>query len=197
VGQNELNGGYCMATFYLIRHGQPDYKPCDERGYIGHGRDLSSLSQEGISQVLATAQDPRLINADIIVSSPYTRAMQTAAIISQKTNIDIVVEMDLHEWMPDLTFQYRVFEECLELTYDFNNNKGVYPNGESRRWESLDSLRSRVKKVADKYAHYNKVIIVCHGMVIRTLTYAEEIAPGEIIECHYEIGKVDEPYSFA
>lgn len=52
------------------------------------------------------------------VSSPYTRALQTAAIISQKTNIDITVEMDLHEWMPDLTFQYHVFEECLELTYN-------------------------------------------------------------------------------
>jgi hypothetical protein len=33
--------------------------------------------------------------------------------------------------------------------------------------------------------------MVCHGMVIRTLTYAEKIAPGEIIECCYEIGKVD------
>jgi hypothetical protein len=23
-----------MALFYLIRHGHPDYTPCDERGYI-------------------------------------------------------------------------------------------------------------------------------------------------------------------
>jgi len=41
------------------------------------------------------------------------------------------------------------------------------------------------------------VIMGCHEMVIRTLTYAERIAPGEIIECHYEIGKSDELYSFA
>ncbi|EQB86227.1 broad specificity phosphatase PhoE [Clostridium punense] len=186
-----------MAQFYLVRHGQPDYSPCDERGYIGHGKDLAPLSKEGIAQALATALDPRLKSADIILSSPYTRALQTAAIISQKTNIDITVEMDLHEWMPDLTFQYRVFEECLDLTKDFNNHKGIYPNGETRRWEDLNSLRSRVKKVADKYANCNKVIMVCHEMVIRTLTYAERIAPGEIIECHYEIGKSDELYSFA
>ena len=185
-----------MALFYLVRHGQPDYAPCDERGYIGHGWDLAPLSREGISQAQTTALDPRFKDADIIVSSPYTRALQTAAIISQKININITVELDLHEWMPDLTFQYRAFEECIELTNDFNFHKGIYPKGETKRWENLESLRNRVKKVADKYAHYDKVIMVCHGMVIRTLTYAEKIAPGEIIECHYVNEKSDEPYSF-
>lgn len=183
-----------MAQFYLVRHGEPDYSQCDKRGYIGHGRDLAPLSNEGISQALTTAMDSRLKSADIIVSSPYTRALQTAAIISQKTNIDITVEMDLHEWMPDLNFKYRSFEECLELIKDFNCHKGIYPGEETKRWEDLNSLRNRVKKVADKYAHCNKVIMVCHTMVIRTLVYAERIAPGEIIECCYEIGKVDEPY---
>lgn len=185
-----------MALLYLVRHGQPDYSLCDERGYIGHGRDLAPLSKEGISQALITALDPRLKSADIIVSSPYTRALQTAAIISKKTNIDLIVEMDLHEWIPDLTFQYSGYEECLELIKDFNRHKGIYPKGEIRRWETLNSLKNRVKKVADKYAHYNKVIMVCHGMVIRALTYVEKIAPGEIIECHYEIGKVEQPYFF-
>lgn len=185
-----------MAQFYLVRHGQPDYTGCDERGFIGHGRDLAPLTKEGVAQATAAATDPRLKDADIIVSSPYTRALQTAAIISRKTNIELTVEMDLHEWMPDLTFQYRTVEECLELSHDFTDHKGIYPNGETRRWEDLNTLRSRVKKVADKYAGYNKVIMVCHGMVIRALTYVEKLAPGEIIECHYEIGKSDEPYSF-
>lgn len=58
-----------MAHFYLIRHGQPDYSLCDERGYIGHGRDLAPLSKEGILQVLSTAVDPRLKDAEIINSS--------------------------------------------------------------------------------------------------------------------------------
>ncbi|NFE10203.1 histidine phosphatase family protein, partial [Clostridium botulinum] len=52
-----------------------------------------------------------------------------------------------------------------------------------------NSLRNKVKNVADKYAHYNKVIIVCNEMVIRTLTHTEKIVPGEIIECCYEIEK--------
>lgn len=185
-----------MALFYLIRHGEPDYSSCDIRGYIGHGRDLAPLSKMGISQALKTASDPRLKSADIIVSSPYTRALQTAAIISQKTNIDIEVEMDLHEWMPDITFQYCSFEECLESIKDFNYHKGIYPEGETRKWESLDSLRNRVRRVADKYAHYNKVIMVCHEMVIKTLVYREKVGYAEIVECNYEIGKAHEPYFF-
>lgn len=185
-----------MAIFYLVRHGQPDYSPCDERGYIGHGRDLAPLSDEGIQQAERTAKDVRLMGADIIVSSPYTRALQTAAIISKKTGIDIKVEMDLHEWMPDITFHYKEFSECIQLTEGFNKHRGVYPDGETQKWECLQHLRERVRKVADKYADYNKVIIVCHGMVMRTLTYVEEIKPAEIIECEYAVGQPDCTYSF-
>ena len=78
----------------------------------------------------------------------------------------------------------------------FNEHKGVYPANEIKKWESLESLRNRVRKVADKYADYNKVIFACHGMVIRTLTYAKEIAPGEIIECRYNKGQEDCIYPF-
>jgi broad specificity phosphatase PhoE len=99
--------------------------------------------------------------------------------------------------MPDITFQYERFEECLEFNNEFNRLKGIYPGDERKRWESLPSLRERVRRAADKYAHYDKAIIVSHGMVMRVLTYAEEIKNGEIIECHYEIGQPDCEYSFS
>jgi len=34
-----------MTIFYLIRHGEPTYKPVDERKFIGHGRDLAPLTK--------------------------------------------------------------------------------------------------------------------------------------------------------
>ena len=104
-----------MAVFYLVRHGQPDYSPCDERGYMGHRRDLAPFSETGIKQAEITSKDIRLFGADIIVDSPYTRALQTPAFISKNIGIEIKVEMDLHEWMPDVTFQYNNLPECLEL----------------------------------------------------------------------------------
>ena len=73
-----------MTTFYLVRHGEPTYKPVDVRKFIGHGRDLAPLTKNGIEGVKKTANDSRLKNCEIIVSSPYTRALQTAAILSKE-----------------------------------------------------------------------------------------------------------------
>ena len=64
------------------------------------------------------------------------------------------------------------------------------------KWESLAAMRARMKRVADKYAGYDKVIIVGHGMAFRTLTYIKNIAPGEIVECRYEKGQNDCEYAF-
>ena len=96
-----------MAKFYLIRHGEPDYTDGDTHGFIGHGHDLAPLQQDKLKYVIETSKDPRLKNAQIIVSSPYTRALQTASIISKETGIDIVIEPDIREWQPDLTYQYK------------------------------------------------------------------------------------------
>jgi bisphosphoglycerate-dependent phosphoglycerate mutase len=54
-----------------------------------------------------------------------------------------------------------------------------------------------MKRVADKYADYEKVIIVGHGMAFRTLKYIENIKPGEIVECVYERGQADCEYAFS
>lgn len=93
-----------MAKFYFIRHGKPDYTYGDTHGFIGQGHDFAPLKTEKIEEVIEAAKDKRLKDAQIIISSPYTRALQTASIISKETGIDIVVESDIMEWQPDLTY---------------------------------------------------------------------------------------------
>ena len=61
-----------MATFYLIRHGKPDYTYGDTHGFIGQGHDFAPLKEDGIKDVIETSKDTRLKNAQIIVASPYT-----------------------------------------------------------------------------------------------------------------------------
>lgn len=189
-------GEVSMALFYLIRHGEPDYDAVANIGFYGFGRSFAPLSEKGIKQVETTAEDSRLSDADIIISSPYTRALQTAAIISRKINKEIIIEPELHEWIADKTNSLRSGEEAVELSIEFNKYKGVYPDDAQMKWEELKSLRERMKRVADKYAEYDKVIIVGHGMAFRTLTYIETMRPAEIIECRYEIGQPDCLYSF-
>lgn len=185
-----------MALIYLVRHGEADYSEMMEKGFYGFGRSFAPLSQKGVMQAEAMALDERLKSAQLIVASPYTRALQTAAIISRETGLKICVDVDLHEWEPDKTNQYTTSEEAFELTHEFNLYKGIYPEGQHMKWETLDEMRNRMRRVADKYALYNKVIFVGHGMAFRTLSYIEHMEPAEIIECSYTRGQKDCKYSF-
>lgn len=185
-----------MALFYLIRHGEPTYDHLMEHGFYGFGRDLAPLTEEGRKQAEKTAKDIRLKDAALIVSSPYTRALQTAQIISGETGLRVEVELDLHEWVPDWESRYTTSEESFALAREFNEYKGEYPTGEKFRWETVSHMRERMRRVADKYAGYDKVIFVGHGMAFRSLAYIETMRPAEIIECTYEKGQPDCEYSF-
>ena len=69
-----------------------------------------------------TAKDARLLDADLIICSPYTRALQTAAIISREIDKEIVVEPELHEWIVDKTNSITSSEEVAMLGKEFHNN---------------------------------------------------------------------------
>ena len=69
-----------MTAFYLVRHGKTDYSQKNRKIYQGFGVNLSPLSMDGIKEIQNTSKDKRLCDAGIILSSPYTRALQTAAI---------------------------------------------------------------------------------------------------------------------
>ncbi len=151
----------------FIRHGEPNYDICDQRGFVGQGRDLAPLTSIGVEQAEAVSKDSLLVGSEIILSSPYTRALQTAAIISQNTRLPIQVEVDLHEFIPDKTFTYKGKEESYILHKDFWDCHGSYPAGEVRKWETIDEIIARVVPVLKKYIDHKKVIVVSHGGVIR------------------------------
>ena len=172
--------------FYFVKHGKSDYSRRNTKIYQGFGVNLSPMSELGVEQIKKTARDERLKGADIILCSPYTRALQTAAILSKELNVDIVVETDLHEWLANKNYIYDV-DEIAENSYkEYEENHGVYPSGEERVWEDAETIRKRVLKVLEKYAHYSKVIIACHGMMIQATAGGQLPKNGEIVEFEME-----------
>lgn len=169
---------------FMIRHGVPDYSYGDSHGFIGHGNDLAPLDIEKIDDVIKTSKDTRLKEAEIIVSSPYTRALQTAAIISKETGIDIRVEPDLREWEPDLSYQY-TGNDLRDISKDFLNNKGVRPIDRDVMWESKEEVKNRINSVINKYKNYKCVIFVFHQIAMQSILGDNKIKPAEIVE--YEI----------
>ena len=67
--------------FYFIKHGKSDYSKRNTKIYQGFGVNLSPMSELGVKQIKEISHDERLKSADLILSSPYTRALQTAAIL--------------------------------------------------------------------------------------------------------------------
>ncbi len=171
-----------MTKFYFVRHGDPDWCLNDGIGLRGHGRDLVPLTDKGILQAKNVSRDERIRKSQIIVSSPYTRALQTAAIISKETGIDLVVEMDLREWQPDLTFQYDSESALNELYNDYVLHNGIYPENEKKLWEAFDSMQKRIEYVIEKYLDYSHVTLVAHGMILKSVCGAEKIDHCGVVE---------------
>ena len=134
-------GEMIMAFFYLIRHGEPDYGNMLEKGFYGFGRSFAPLSETGVKQAEKTAKDKRLKTAELIVSSPYTRALQTAAIISRETGLKINVEIDLHEWQVDKTNQITTSEEVIALTKEYANYNKVILVGHDMAFRTLTYIK--------------------------------------------------------
>lgn len=157
----------------FVRHGEPTYEYVEAKGFAGHGRSFSQLTPAGKQQAATAAKDPRLLGADLIVSSPYTRALETAAIISRHLDLPIDMELDLHEWEPDFSYSFttedvsaRAFELCTA-------NRGVCPPDAEIQYEELEAVFNRAKACLLKYTGYKKVIAVSHGVVIRQFTTEE------------------------
>ena len=115
----------------------------------------------------------------LILSSPYTRALQTAAIISRETGARIVVETDLHEWLADKDYRY-VDDQKAEKRYNsYIAHQGVYPPGKEKKWEDKASLKKRLDGVLSRYQEEGDVAVVCHGMIIEAAT-GEKLKTGGI-----------------
>ena len=159
-----------MTIFYLVRHGKHDYDSVKNKNFIGHGLELAHLTEEGIVQAEELSNDSRLRDCDIIISSPYTRAMHTSAILSKNLGLDIRVETDLREHELDLTYSYRSFDDLRKIIFEERKRNGEASDNDKYVWETRNELRERVINVLKKYDSYEKVIAVCHGMVIHCLT---------------------------
>lgn len=79
----------------VMRHGERNDQPCYDRGFIGQGLELAPLTDNGVKQAEEAAKIPLIDGCSIIVSSPYTRCMQTAAIVSRIRNIPLQVEVEI------------------------------------------------------------------------------------------------------
>ena len=157
-----------MTTFYFVRHGQMDASMAGKKFYKDFSYNMMTLSEKGIAQIKETAKDMRLANAEMIIASPFGRALHSAAILSKELNIDMKVETDLHEWLADaVSYEFLPDDVAAKSYKALSDNEGRHPIDEVCLWESAEQMKNRVMKVLDKYKDYDSVIVVCHGTLMQ------------------------------
>lgn len=172
-----------MAKFLFVRHGEPDYSTSGDWAKIPMGINFASLSDAGREQIKKSCKELAKHKVDLIVSSPYTRAIQGAAIMARELDADVVVERDLYEWQVDLSYSVTDENEILRLCKERDSMSGVYPPGETRLWESTEIVRNRVLKCLEKYKKYNCVVVAGHAIMMQAVFGLNEpIEYGEILE---------------
>ena len=102
-----------------------------------------------------------------------TRAVQSAAIVGRSLDLPIQVKFDLHEWIPDFTYEWSDYETILAAADDLAKCGGEWPPGESRNWEPLSSVFDRTTGVLKGYLSFKNVLVVCHEYVIYSITGAK------------------------
>lgn len=154
----------------LLRHCEPNWSAVDKYLLKGLGVDLVPLTKKGEEQALEVSQSLKLENLTRIVSSPMTRCLQTAAIISRNLNLQLDVAFDLHEWIPDLSMHWPNFEFVKEVEKDRIACGGEWPKNQTRPWETISSVKKRALNVLKSYQDQMPVLFVTHSVVIESLT---------------------------
>jgi broad specificity phosphatase PhoE len=132
-----------MTVIYLLRHGEPDMTMIRERNWPGAAGDLAPLSARGVQQALAAADSLSAAGPTAIVSSPMTRALQTASLVASRLGLQVDVHLDLREWLSDDTFSWRSHAEVKAAMDDLVRCGGAWPAGEQRHWEPLATVHAR------------------------------------------------------
>lgn len=163
-----INGGVAVLDIYLVRHGTTKW---NKEGIWQGQRDVE-LDEEGVSQAQATSERFKNVEVDGIYSSVLKRAVRTAEIINQYHNLSIEKDPDLNEcnigaWdgkkLDEILLNYK---EELEYWHKdiWAMVDGVEALGDVQR-RAVNAL----KRIVKKHKMGDKIIVVAHGLAIRTI----------------------------
>lgn len=156
-------------SVYLIRHGSSQY-PIDPLGRRLLYGPTAELTDEGTLQCVRLAHRIRQREArplDILMTSPYTRAIQTAAILSREMGITTIAQDDrLRDTRS--TWEGVLVDEFMTL---FTAGKTF---DDPRTLETFEALGERMKAAFDEIMlrfEGKNIGIISHGDPLRALWF--------------------------
>ncbi len=156
------------VKFYLVRHGETVF---NRKGRI-QGVSDSPMTPKGIKQAEAASEALASIHFDRAYSSPSERAIDTAKIILEGSDIQLDINENLHEFDFGRYEGTRFTSHPDELRNCFAINDFSSVDGETRARMEV-RVRETMQAIARECEDGDRVLLVSHGMfeifLIRTL----------------------------
>ncbi len=157
-----------MSKLFLVRHGQTDWN----KDHKVMGITDVSLNEIGEQEAENVGANLTNQNIDIIFTSPLKRALETLEIISKYVKCEKVEISDL---LLERNFGYLTGKSWDEIETIIPNAREIdckqkydyTPYG----GENAEQVKCRVRKFISelKERGYKKVLVVCHGGIIRMI----------------------------
>lgn len=155
-----------MTTIYLIRHSKPlKVNNTFNNDSLQVQNEKSSLSIEGEQIAQEKLSNEEFKNIDVLFSSNYVRAIQTAKYLSNQNDLEINIVSDLGE---------RKFgiDSWEQLPENFERKQFLDENYKIGNGESQKEVRDRMYSIISKILYENKdkkIAIVSHATAISYL----------------------------
>lgn len=153
-----------------MRHAETDWQRVNDRGWVGLANDFAPLTERGRRQAEEASRSLAHARPAVLLTSPMTRALETAAIIGRRLGLDPIVEMDLREWLPDRRLRWSSLVE-VQRAYAAMLADAGEPGDGLPDWETMREVRDRGLEALRPYvAGKGHVLAVCHEVIIQALT---------------------------
>lgn len=154
-----------------MRHAETDWRRVNERGWVGLANDFAPLTERGRRQAAEAAESAARLQPAVLLSSPMTRALETAAILGRRLGLDLRVEMDLREWLPDRRLRWSSPAQVRDAYAAMLAGETATPASGLPDWETMREVRERGLEALRPYAaREGSVLAVCHEVIIRAIT---------------------------
>lgn len=163
-----------MKTLYFMRHGESEFNKANR----WTGSTNSPLTQKGLKQSLSAGQELKKSGAkfDVIISSPLTRAFQTAEQVALALDYP-VDKIHLNDMMVERNFGSLEGKKALVATTKYIVDESAIDHYEDV--ETLEDFQARVDDFL-KYLHtlpFDNILLVGHGAFGRALRRAVRKEP--------------------
>ena len=159
-----------MTRFFLVRHGETEWN----RIHRIQGSSDIPLNDTGRAQALSVGGVLAKHRFDLIVSSPLSRAMETATIIARRMGMPLPLPI------PSLVERhYGEAEGCTREDLDARYPGDTPVPGREPREEVQKRVIRTLHDLSIRHPHAD-ILVVSHGGVIRSVV--EHAAPGQYSE---------------